>query len=81
MTNNKEAMFDCTPINSRVQCGNGGMLNAEKNGKIRLNVQQIDGTQKEIVLDKCKYVPGLTLNLFSTLKALDNKWNISNEGT
>ena len=25
MTNNDEAMFDCTPINSRVQCGNGGM--------------------------------------------------------
>ena len=81
MTNNDEAMFDCTPINSRVQCGNGGMLNAEKIGKIRLNVQQVDGTQKEIVLEKCKYVPGLTLNLFSILKALDNQWNISNEGT
>ena len=45
MTNNDEAMFDCTPINSRVQCGNGGMLKAEKIGKIRLNDQQVDGSE------------------------------------
>ena len=41
---------------------------------------QIDGREQVIVLENCKYVPGLTLNLFSILKALDNKWNITNEG-
>ena len=80
MTNNDAAMFDCTSIKSEVQYGNGGMLVAEKIGKIRVKVMQIDGREQVIVLENCKYVPGLTLNLFSILKALNNKWNISNEG-
>ena len=58
MTNNDSAMFDCRSIKSEVQCGNGGMLVAEKIGKIRVNVKQIDGREQIIVLENYKYVPG-----------------------
>ena len=56
------------------------LVNAEKIGKLKVNVKQKNGTDKCITIEDCKYVPGLTTNLFSILKALSNKWNISNDG-
>ena len=67
-------------LSQTIQCGNGGMLVADKIGKIRVNVKQIDGREQIIVLENYKYVPGLTFNLFSIIKALNSNWNISNEG-
>ena len=65
---------------SEVQVGNGDLVNAEKIGKLKVNVKQQNVTEKCNTIEDFKYVPGLTTNLFSILKALSNNWNISNDG-
>ena len=80
MCNDDTHMYDYKLIKSEVQVGNGNLVNAEKIGKLKVNVKQQNGTHKCITIEDCKYVPGLTTNLFSILKALSNKWDISNNG-
>ncbi len=80
MTCDEAGMFDTRAINSPIKIGNGTTLRATKIGKKRLTVLQKDGTTTDIVLEGCKFVPGLWTNLFSITKALENKWKISNEG-
>lgn len=80
MTCDEDGMYDCREIKSPIKIGDGRTLYATKIGKKKLMVIQKDGTTLDVVLDECKFVPGLWINLFSITKALGNKWNISNKG-
>jgi hypothetical protein len=80
MTCNDAGMYNVCQINSAIKIGNGKTLLATKIGDMRLNIKQSDGTDREIILTECKYVPQLWVNLFSITKALSNGWNISNNG-
>jgi hypothetical protein len=80
MTNSDEGMYNCRDIKSPIKIGDGRTLYATKIGMKKLVVIQKDGSTLDIILDECKYVPGLWINLFSITKAVGNKWNLSNKG-
>ena len=80
MMNTDEGMFDTEDIDEKVTIGNGKSLAAPKKGKARLTAVQRNGTTKDIVLNDCKFVPGLETNLFSLTKSIDQGFKIGNEG-
>ena len=80
MTGNPEGMFDCKDINEPVILGSGKHLVATKIGKVRKTILQQDGSTQDILLDPIKYVPGLELQLFAVLKALEQGWKLDNNG-
>jgi Reverse transcriptase (RNA-dependent DNA polymerase)/gag-polypeptide of LTR copia-type len=80
MGNSDEGMFDVTPIDEPITLGNGKSLRATKVGKLRRTVKQVNGDTVDIVLEGYKCVPGLHMNLFAVVKALDSGWDIGNEG-
>ena len=45
-----------------------------------MTVMQKDGTQQDMVLSQCNYVPELWVNLFSVGKALKNGYSLTNKG-
>jgi len=55
-------------------------MTATKMGKLKCNIQQENGRELTVTLDKVKYVPELWINLFSIGKALQNGFNIRNDG-
>ena len=80
MTCDDKGMYETSTINSPIRIGNGTTLRATKIGKKRVTVYQQDGSTQNIVLEGCKFVPGLWTNLFSITKALEHQWIISNDG-
>ena len=80
MTGNPEGLFDCKDINEPVILGSGKHLVATKIGKVRKTVLQQDGSTQDILLDPIKYVPGLELQLFAVLKALEQGRKLDNNG-
>ena len=80
MTGNPEGVFDCRDINEPVILGSGKHVVATKIGKLRKTVLQRDGSTQDILLDPVKYVPGLELQLFAVLKALEQGWKLDNSG-
>jgi hypothetical protein len=79
MSFSDEGMFYCKTIRTPIKIADGKDLYATKIGKKKLLIKQKDGTTMDVILEHCKYVPGLWVNLFSISAALRNKWNISNE--
>ena len=75
-----DGMFDCKIINEPVAVGTGHTCNAVKIGKKRVTMLQSDGSTLDTVLPVYKHVPGLTVNLFSVMSALENGWKLSNRG-
>ena len=57
MTNLYDGMFETTDINEQVQVGNSTKMTATKIGKWRGVIEQKDGINKNIVLDKLKLLP------------------------
>ena len=80
MGNSDDGMYDVTIIDEPITMGNGKSLRATKVGKLRRTVKQVNGHTVDIVLDGYKCVPGLSMNLFAVVKALDAGWDIGNEG-
>jgi hypothetical protein len=68
MTFNEEGMFDCQEISSRIKIGNSQTMMATKIGKKRIHMVEDDGAIKELVLEECKLIPELGVNLFSLTK-------------
>ena len=65
MTNLGDGMFNTTDINEQVKVENSTKMTATKIVKWRGVIEQKDGTDKNIVLDKVKLVPELWTDLFS----------------
>ena len=59
MTCNDAGMFDCKNIKSYIKVGDGKTVLASKIGKKKMTVIQQNGETMDIVLQECKYVPGL----------------------
>ena len=72
MTKSMKGLINVKPINSNIVFGNGNQLKATHIGDKRGYVQQKDGTEKPIFLQKVKFVPKLTCNLFSMSAVLQN---------
>jgi hypothetical protein len=53
---------------------------ATKIGKKRVNIVIPDGTVMKFVLEECKLIPDLWVNLFSLTKSMSKGWQISNKG-
>ena len=80
MTYSDEGMYDFQTTNSFVTIGDGRVMKTQKIGKKKLMVKTSSGKQIEIVLDNCKYIPDLHVNLFSITQAITNGWQLSNIG-
>jgi hypothetical protein len=80
MTNSKYGMINLVKNNSEIKIGNGKTIQSNYIGQKRLIVIQDDGSTSNIILKECLYVPGLCTNLFSLTKAIQNNWQISNDG-
>jgi hypothetical protein len=80
MTCSMDGMINVREVNSPVQVGTGQAIPCTKMGDKKVRVVQEDGAMKDIVLENCKYVPGLFTNLFSINTALAKDWMISNKG-
>jgi hypothetical protein len=79
MTCNPAGMFDCVDINEDIKVGDG-YIKATKMGCKPVLVSQPGGVIKSYVINDCKYVPKLWINLFSDTSALWRGWNLSNNG-
>ncbi|MGL5934164.1 MAG: hypothetical protein ACRCZI_00925 [Cetobacterium sp.] len=80
MGNSDVGMIDAKPIDEPITLGNGKTLRATKVGKLQCTVKQSNGDTVDIILDGYKCVPGLHMNLFSVVQALDGGWVIGNKG-
>jgi hypothetical protein len=56
-------------------------MTATKVGSLKCLVVQLDGSVLDITINKVKYVPKLCANLFIINKAIQNGFNLSNQGT
>jgi gag-polypeptide of LTR copia-type/Zinc knuckle len=80
MTCNPAGMFNCVDINEDIKVGDGNYIKATKMGCKHVLVSQPGGVIKSYVINDCKYVPKLWINLFSVTSALCRGWNLSNNG-
>ena len=78
-TNDDTGMFNWEPIHDEIGVGNGNIVVATKRGSIRLVVHQRNGNRSNITLHGCKYIKGLSTNLFSITTALSRGWSLSNK--
>jgi hypothetical protein len=80
MTFSEEGMYDCKEVRVPIKIGNGKSMVATKIGKKKVTMVLADGRTAEIILDNCKLVPNLWVNLFSLTQSLRKGWNLRNEG-
>ena len=78
MTNSDEVMFYAKEINEQIRVGNGKSLEALKLGKVRFTVIQVNGVTKDVVLNDCKFVSALDMNLFSLVKSIHQEFTLGN---
>ena len=79
MTNNEYGMFNTKRISEKITVGNGKTIEATKVGKIKGVIQQQDGTTRNVIFDKVKFVPGLWCKLFSLPHALEQGFELGNK--
>ena len=77
MTNSDAGMYDIENIVTNVTVGDGRVMKTRKIGKKKLLATDINGNKMEIILDHCKYIPELHVNLFSLSQAMSSGWNIT----
>jgi hypothetical protein len=80
MTLSEEGMYDCKEFCVPITIGNGKAMIATKIGKKKVTMVLADGRTAEIILDNCKLVPSLWVNLFSLTQSLRKGWDLKNEG-
>ena len=79
MTYCDKGMYDFQTVTSNVTVGNGNVMKTLKIGKKKLKFTNSNGQQFNIILENCKYIPDLHVNLFSITQALSNGWTLSNK--
>jgi hypothetical protein len=65
MSFDETGMFDCRDVQSKIKIGNTQTMTATKIDQKRVQLAQPDGTVMEFVLEECKLIPDLWVNLFS----------------
>ena len=80
MRNSIAGMFDIKSSNSSVQVADGDPLEVKMEGKWRGEILQKNGEKIKVTLDKVKYAPRLSANLFSITRALLQGWRLKNDG-
>jgi hypothetical protein len=80
MTFDETGMFECREIRSQIKIGNSQTMTAIKIGKKRVHVVNNDGSVMEFMLEECKLIPDLCVNLFGLTKSMSKGWQISNKG-
>jgi hypothetical protein len=79
MTYCDKGMYDFEMVTSNVTVGNGSVMKTHKIGKKKLKFTNSNGKQFNIILENCKYIPDLHVNLFSITQALSNGWTLTNK--
>ena len=74
-------MFYTKPSKINVIMGDGRGIKVSKTGKLRVKFAGRDGKITEILMRDVKYIPSLTVNLFSLTVALQRGAKIYSEGT
>ena len=64
LCNSDSGLLEWRPIQTKIKIGNGKLLQAQKIGKMVLEVHQKSGRKQKIVLNEVQYVPDLAINLF-----------------
>ena len=80
LTNTDQGMVSWTPIHEEINLGDGTPIYATKQGTMRFEVHQRNGTTSYVTLHDCKYIEHLPQSLFSITKALGKGWKLSNRG-
>src|SRR5210317_481980 len=79
MTNNKSGLYDYSESNKQVKIGDGSHMNVEGIGKLDILVVDATGKERTVTLMNVRFVPGLTYNLLSLGRMLENRLNITYE--
>jgi hypothetical protein len=80
VTFSKEGVYDCKDVHVPIKIGNSKSMITTKIGNKKVTMVLADGQMAELVLDNCKLVPNLRVNLFRTTQNLRKGWNLKNEG-
>jgi hypothetical protein len=75
-----EGLTDVKEIDESIKIGNGDLMKATKIGNLKCEVTQINGEKFTVTLNDVRYVPSLSVNLFSLNKALKKGFKVSNDG-
>jgi hypothetical protein len=75
-----EGLTDVKEIDESIKTGNGDLMKATKIGNLKCEVTQINGGKFTVTLNNVKYVPSLSVNLFSLNKALKKGFKVSYDG-
>jgi hypothetical protein len=78
--NDETGLVNVRMIQSTVKIGNGKVLNASKIGDLPVRCSSKDNGEQTFILQNVRYVPGLMVNLLSIPVALNNGFQIGNEG-
>jgi hypothetical protein len=73
-------MFNIKHIHHTIGIGEGKTAVAVNEGSVTLMVHQPNGNKSIVTLHGCKYLPGLSNNLFSITQAISKGWRLSNKG-
>jgi hypothetical protein len=73
-------VFNTKRIHHVIGVVDGSTAVAIKQGSVTLTVHQQNGTKSIVTLHGCKYLPGLSNNLFSIATAPTKGWKLSNKG-
>ena len=77
MCTSMRGMYDMRNGSGGIKVGSGKILKILSVGKLKVNVQQKDGTSQVIILNDVNFVPDLYCNLFSITTALDENFVLS----
>jgi hypothetical protein len=78
--NDETGLTNVRMIQSTVKIGNGKVLNAIKIGDLPVRCLSKDNKEQTFTLKNVKYIPELMVNLLSVPVALNNGFQIGNEG-
>ena len=79
MTSDRTGMYDYAESDKYVRIGDGSNMKVEGIGKLDIQVVDSTGKERTVTLKNVRYVPGLTYNLLSLGRILENGLNISYE--
>jgi hypothetical protein len=73
-------LYHFSIISEDLTVGNGNVMTTTKMGKLRCEILQKNGERLVVTLEDVKFVPDLWIYVFSIRKALQNGFNLGNEG-
>jgi hypothetical protein len=78
--NSDKGMFNIKRIHHAIGIGDSKTAVAVKEGSVTIMVHQRNGNKSIVTLHGCKYLPGLSNNMFSITQAISKGWRLSNKG-